>query len=379
MKETNRQLLDVVCHVLNGTVLPDIIFWEPLLALAKMHNFIGYLYRVACQRQDIPKPVYTQIHKLYWMSVAQQAQQSHEAERIFSALQEKGIPFAPIKGEEVRMVYPASDLRFSCDIDFLYPEDRRKEVNSLIESFGYTQQISAAHNDTFVCNMVTVESHFALFEEGSEESAYYADVWSKLLTEDGIRYHFSKGDLYIYMLLHIKKHMLHGGAGIRSVIDLWLWNKTYDVLSDDYVKRELEKLGLVRFANTMQRLAKIWLEGETSDEDMDLLGDFIFNGGAYGTFEQKAQLEASVTGEHASEKIKMRFLLKRIFPPYADMCVRYPILKKASILLPFAWVVRLFATLFTSRRKHIKRDMEIASHLSEDNVTKMSRIRELIE
>lgn len=57
---------------------------------------------------------------------------------------------------------------------------------------------------------------------------------------------------------------------------------------------------------------------------------------------------------------------------------RYPILKKAPILLPFYWIKRWFEVLF-KRRKNIKNTVNIMQQITNEKVEKYSKILEITE
>ena len=98
--------------------------WEDLYALCREQNLIGFLYRAAASDANVPEAVRAKIQRQYLLSVAQQVQQDYYRAQIFAALAAAGIRYLPLKGEDLRAVYPATDLRFSCDIDFFYDATR---------------------------------------------------------------------------------------------------------------------------------------------------------------------------------------------------------------------------------------------------------------
>ena len=118
-------LLSVLQDVLNGAE-PGIPgdAWEDLYALCREQNLIGFLYRAAASDANVPEAVREKIRRQYLLSVAQQVQQDYYRAQIFAALAATGIRYLPLKGEDLRAVYPATDLRFSCDIDFFYDATR---------------------------------------------------------------------------------------------------------------------------------------------------------------------------------------------------------------------------------------------------------------
>lgn len=63
------------------------------------------------------------------------------------------------------------------------------------------------------------------------------------------------------MIVHMAKHFQNGGSGIRSIVDIWQFEKKMkDQMDWDYVETELAKVGLKAFLHHMEKLANIWFE-----------------------------------------------------------------------------------------------------------------------
>lgn len=346
-----------------GAPLPPGTDWEALFRLCRRHNLMGFLYRAAEKSDGVSVEVRDKINRAYTLSVGQQVQQDYYREKIADALRCAGIPYLPLKGEVLRKLYPSPDLRFSCDIDFLYPRERRGEVNAILSGLGFAQAQSDLHNDVFRLGAVTVEPHFELTDQGDPVRRYYRDVWARLKTDDGAEYRFTDEDFYIFHLLHMYKHMLHGGAGVRAFIDLWLWKNAHPEMDAAYLAGEYKTLGIEKFAGVCERLSRVWFDGEAGDADTDLLTDYIVVGGAYGNKEQSAQIQAAASGSSSGKRF--RYLWGRIFLPYRFMRLRYPLLARLPFLLPFFWVVRWVQALFPRKRERIRQEWKIAARLTD--------------
>lgn len=363
--------------VLDGEA-PDIPgdAWPALYKIAREQNLMGFLHRAAASASAVPSEVRDAIERQYYICLSQQVQQDHARAEIFAALEAAEIPYLPLKGEDLRAVYPSPEMRFSCDIDFFYDAARRDDVNTILAGLGYTSAGSDTHNDSFMRGVVHVEPHFALTDPDGAYAAYYADVWGRLVREEGSRYRFSDEDFYIYILLHTYKHFLHGGSGARSVMDAYLWRRAHPDMDREVLAEAYAAPGIARFAAQFERLGRVWFLGEAGDADTALLTSWILSGGAYGAAEQDAVMDAA---RHAKPRgARFRYLWRRIFLPYRFMCLRYPVVKRAPILYPFAQVVRWFSVLFSRDRKRIAQDLRVAGAIASDGVDTAARVWALV-
>jgi len=360
---------------LTGEPMPSHPAWGTLYRLAVQHNMVGFLYRaMAADPDGVPQELRDRVRHGYAVAVGQQVQQDYYREQIVSALRERGIPYLPLKGEDLRALYPSPDLRFSCDIDFFYPRERRNEVNRILSELGFARGKDEVENDSFSLGAVHVEPHFSLAGQGERCAVYYSDIWERLKTDDGQRYRFRDEDGYLFLLLHMYKHMRGGGAGTRAVTDILLWNREHPDADRAYIAGEAEKLGMARFVPLMERLTRVWMGEEPGDGDTDLLTAYIVEGGAYGTPEQRAQMTVVQKGCGR----RFSYLFRRVFPKYRAMRLRYPWLARAPWLLPFCYPLRWVQVLCSRDREKIARDWKVAAELTDDRMKQTERVRELI-
>ena len=373
-----QQLLCLVRHVLFGEALPQEMDWKRMRSLAFYHHLEGFLYYAMRGRNDVDESIKAECKKKQMVFVAQQLGQDAAAKAIYEALAKAGIRYMPLKAIWFRPLYPTPDLRFSCDIDFYFDSSHAKGVHSLLVAQGFVKEREDVHNYVYTKGILTVEPHFAI-ADGDKEAAYFGDVWTRATTQDGTLYTFSDEDCYIYHLLHTYKHMLHGGAGVRSVIDTWLWNKNKPQMNQAYLEAEYEKLGIAKFAKAIERLSRVWFDGEAGDEDMTCLETFVLQGGVYGTETQWAHMGYVEGNDPASlRRAKRRYLWKRMFPTYRDLCISYPVVKKWPILVPFVWVHRIIKALFTSKKKRIGDSIGVAQSIDQKGATLVSRVKTII-
>ena len=145
-------------------------------------------------------------------------------------------------------------------------------------------------------------------------------------------------------------------------------------MDEEYVYTELGKIGAAKFDKKIIALADCWLGDAEMDEESEILTDFLFDGGVYGTGKSSALMG---TDAESVQKTKRKYLLKRLFPPLKSLKLRYPVLNKCPFLLPVMWIVRIFDAIFT-RRGTIKRNLKDCGSMNEQDVEKAKRIKEII-
>ena len=376
MNENFQTFFNIIKSYLHGTALPTGLNWGAAFAFAKNHSLGNLFYLAVKNSAEIPAEVKGQMKAHFMANVAQQISQEYYAGEIFARLDEKGIKYLPLKGYVMRGLYPTPEARTSCDIDVFYDKSRREEVEEILSGFGFENHSDSANHGEWVKDEITVENHHELAANNGVYHEYYQGVWQRLNLVSGSQYVFSDEDYYIYLMVHAAKHFAHGGFGVRTVLDFYVYNQAKQ-LDREYLKTEFEKLQLTKFADEMEKLANVWFGDATADENSEFIGEYILKSGTYGlTTNSTAINSASANGSVKSAK--KRYWFKTLFPSYKNMCQPYPVLKKAAILLPVMWVYRWFDVLFT-RRKNVKAAMDRMKTLDEKSVDTAAKLLEITQ
>ncbi|MBR1676728.1 MAG: nucleotidyltransferase family protein, partial [Clostridia bacterium] len=205
------------------------------------------------------------------------------------------------------------------------------------------------------------EFHKCIFEGSLKET--FGNGFDRAKLKEGYKYFYElpPEDFYISILGHSAYHFAHGGGvGIRHVIDVYLYKKTYK-FDDEYLERELEKCGLTKFRKQFEKLADYLFADGEGDEFTEKLADYVLDSSVLGNEDKKQA--SDIVSNNSDSKIKsakLKTLLKLIFPPFKTMKGYYPILKTLPILLPFCYVARLFAVII-KRPQSIKKIRKITN------------------
>ena len=287
---------------------------------------------------------------------------NYELERLKEAMEEAEIPFIPLKGSVIRKYYPEPWMRTSCDIDILVKkEDLDKASLFLTSNLQYLKEERATHDISFFSsNGVHIELHFDLVEEGRAKNAIkiLSGVWEQVVLSKGSNYCYEMHDafFYFYHIAHMAKHLESGGCGVRPFIDLLILDNM-DHADNNERNELLSKGALLQFANASRKLSKVWFIGDASDDISGQMQEFVLQGGSYGSVDNRVAAKK----KHG----KIRYLLSRIFIPWAKLKRYYPILEKDPILMPIMQIRRWFMLLNPNVRKMVK--MELAANKNIQN------------
>ena len=159
------------------------------------------------------------------------------------------------------------------------------------------------------------------------------------------------------MTAHEYKHYTLIGTGVRSLADTYVFLRRYNSSLDwSYINSELEKLGISGFERSNRELAmKVFsMEQLTEAERQEL--DYYVTSGVYGSNENL--IENGI--KYRSGGSKARYILYRIFPPVSYVERVVPWAGKSRLLIPFAYIYRMFRGMTTGRKavskeiKHIR-------------------------
>lgn len=289
-----------------------------------------------------------------------------EAERrkIFSAFEQQGIRYLPLKGAVLKDDYPAFGMREMADNDILCDPDRMDDVKAVMKSLGYRCETHphSKDDDYFKPPSLNFEMHRRLFNKGENEIfySYFSQIRSKLLCDDNSRCALCMSDelFYLYLLAHEYKHYTLSGTGLRSLLDIYVFLKKHgDALDRRVLSEELSALGLKDFERRNRELAfAVFSDGEINGVGDEMLSDFITSG-VFGTYEQGVyqSLDRALQGDDSAQA-KRKHIFNRIFLTENDLREMYPFFYRHKLLRPFLFLFRVFRGLF-AHPKAVLRDL----------------------
>lgn len=278
--------------------------------------------------------------------------QTVELEQISASFTKAGIRFIILKGSVLKQLYPQSDFRTMGDIDLLIDEENLKKGGEILVSLGYRPNLlDLTNHDVYYKEPVmNIELHHELFTATRESFAeIFVDIWNKTEKVNGLMHRLVPDYCFAYILAHAMGHYKWGGTGIRSFMDFYIYrNKMADKLDYEKIRSLFSGINEAELYDDFISLSDVWFMNKDADEKYSAISEYILKGGTYGTFEN--QVTMGMKG-----KSKGKYLLERFFPSLSYMQDSFPVLKKAPVLLPVFWIVRMVKGATVNRKQNLEK------------------------
>ena len=373
--------------MVNGVAPPenDNADWQGIIDFAKKQSVLN-LVAYAAESLKIKPDEHTArfLDEFRMQKMIVEAQQELAAGDACKKLDEMGVRHMLLKGSVMKKFYPSPDMRTMGDIDILVEASRCDEVVKAFIADGFKFVGEGDLHSNVKKDNAYIEFHRSMVDSCHETlSAYYGDGFRlpHRCEKSKYEYKLSDEDFYVFLVAHIAKHYRYGGTGIRSLLDLYVYEKVLPSLDFNYINGELEKIGLLVFCNKIRKITYDWYSG-SFDGEFDIMSEYIVSGGVYGIdgiSMQNSFILDNIDEDIHSKKIKNIFGI--IFLNYDEMKIRYPVLKNKKFLLPLFWIVRFFDTIIHNpnnakgRFNDSKKIMNIDDNMVE--VQKISGIKKL--
>lgn len=360
-KRVAAYVIRLISSVVNGTVPPKIQDddWGRIIAFAKKQSVLNIVAYAAETSEEKPDELTLKFLKEFRMQkMLVEAQQELAACDACEKLDEMGVRHMLLKGSVMKNYYPSPDMRTMGDIDILIDSSRCDEVVDAFVADGFEFVDEGDLHSNVKKGNTYIELHHSMIDKNHEVlSKYYGDGFlrAKKSGNGEYEYKLSEEDFYVFLVAHIAKHYRYGGLGIRFLLDLYVYENAVPTLDLDYVRGELEKVGLLEFYEKIRKITFDWYSGNF-DGEFNIMSEYIVSGGIYGI--EGTEMQNSYIYDHLHEDFrfqKIRTVFKIVFLEYKEMKIRYPILQKRKFLLPLFWIVRFFDTVIHNPRNALQR------------------------
>lgn len=352
------EILKAFIHKDKLQTLPNLSL-KNLFDLSVKHNVAGIVYDMIAPLMEDQKnsAIYQQFQQQNIVTVYNSAIRESEMSAFSEKLEQAHIPYVFFKGAEIKKLYPQPDLRTMGDVDVLVHEESMKAVKDILESLGYEKSDGGSTVWTFHNGFLSYEIHSRLvtgnYWNDIDYEAYFEKIFDKLIpAEKGCRKYFSVEDHFIFLCFHLAKHLDSSGAGIRMFMDIALYLMCCQREMDwDYIWRECKNIKLDEFVQIAASACKEWFEIDLNmktkaaeKETLDQLRGYVMSGGIFG-FERDESFRRLRKGMKSKKNensllIKIRALIKIIFPDRKHMACFLPKVSRYPFLLPVAWCKR---------------------------------------
>ncbi len=306
--------------------------WEELFRLTAMHNLLGVTFPVIDKLHDdsdIPLGVYTR-----WAMAARTIQHKNErmleyCRDLYRRFSEDGFRTCIFKGQAAARRYPSPLLRQSGDID-IWVEGDRDAVLDYLRARYTVKKVFYHHCDAGIFDKVGVEVHFTPTWMNAPAAnrklqAYFESIageqFSNYNEELAFNVPTARFDA-VYMLLHMLRHVLDEGLGLRQVLDYFYVLKDLSAIDREQVLSDARHLGLTGFASGimyvlenvfgMDRNQMLCAPDESQGQ---FLLDEIMISGNFGRFDPRNEHEKDESHiRHARRKLSRSLRFLKYYP-----------------------------------------------------------------
>ncbi len=348
--------------------------WEYIYDKSNEQNISGLLFPAIMKLDKKFLPSDELIRKwnnvmLVTMSVT--SRRYNEFIRMCRIVNKNGIKMIGLKGCILRNIYPVPELRTMGDFDVLVDSKSMKDITKIFKDNGYE-----IINDAFGIICKNSIAYWEIFDTMEEEFRIRPDKYDELFLNNCI----SKNDatfpeytyFFAHMIVHMGKHYIREGAGIRNLCDAALFIKKYKDNIDFNKAREIcneqNYSNIYSYIiNTVNKWYGIDISGinNIEEKDCDLFMEYTLLNGIFG---KQDNTIVSQVAKHEDDSIGG--IRKILFPTVKMLDYRYKYLKKMPFLLPIAWIQRIFSAMFRWKYslKTMAGDMKEAVEFSEERM-----------
>lgn len=343
-----------------------------VIKLAEQHHVLPLIFEAiyACPAATAMDGVlFMQCKRSTVQSVMVQALKTEEFLALNRHLRANGVTPVVVKGLICRNLYPHPDCRTSGDEDVLCGEHQFKSCHRAMIEFGMEPSASSLESYEVPYrkedSALLIELHKTLFPQRSDIfsdcNRFFDNCFDRLIEVDvqgDPVATLNHTDHMLYLILHAFKHFLHAGFGIRQVCDMVLYANAFGEQIDwEYIQLKCRGLRADRFAAALFDIGEKHLgfhpdkahypySWKQMNANGDQLLDDLLHGGIYGSSDMSRVHSSNMTLNAVSADKKGKKskgnLLKTVFPPAKSLELRFPYLRRAPVLLPVAWISRIF-------------------------------------
>ena len=355
-REQRLLLLTLSDHLQKRSTIPEEgIDWHALAVLADAHEVAGIVYKQC--KEWIPGQYRSQFERAYSSALFAYANRRRAYQEIQVAFAENSIQSITVKGLEVAALYPIPALRTMGDLDILVHQQDKERADQILIRLGYQTKMKNPNYDwTYYRDGMEYELHHQMFYiydkdiNDPKQVTFFNDYWP--YAKDGQldwSFHF------LYMLVHLKKHLMLYGAGFRMFFDLAVIMNSGIILDWPWIEKKLDEFHLCKFADVCFGLIEAWFSAEVPINHprmeidlLDRLTDRVARDGIFG-FDNKnnyanVEVNTILKGGEQHWCSRIRVFLRNVFPPYRQIAYvkEYNFLQGKPLLLPVAWIFRFY-------------------------------------
>lgn len=337
--------------------------WERIFTLAKDHNILPIIYESARDLPEFQTADASLRASFLNGSISMVVRQQTRTElflETYKALTDAGLKPLILKGLVCRMLYPQPDYRPSSDEDLWIAPSEFSLCDSVLKQCGYTcvkdhvtpSVLEAVQTINYETPHLTLEIHINPFGTTSGTHRAMNRIFSgaqkhpvSFSYQGQTLWTLSPTAHYLFLLVHLYKHFLSAGSGIRHLLDLCLFDTAYSAsINRAAVEKAVKALHLETFYAGLLKIGKTFLGfhdlPQGRDVDIRPLLAEIMEAGCFGVQEEARRYSSAFTQASLRNDIPGGSLISILFPSVNRLRTQSPLLDRHPVLLPIFWVKR---------------------------------------
>ena len=402
MEDKVEDFLNIMKYAIHQnfpTELPKLheeVNWGILLQLAKEHNLFPLFHEVACryseynERSDYTKNMHTALN-----IVAHQVRKTETFLELYRDFIKEDLHPIVMKGIVCRQLYGKyAEHRPSGDEDILVRKEDFYKVKAVMERNGFVcslPNVTETHLERVQeigfykqeCKFL-IEVHTNVMgyanEMHTQMTSCFKDVFEHVRTleiRDVPITTMSHTEHCAFLVLHAFKHFASSGVGVRQMLDILLYQKTYEQEIDwEWVKSALEENHAINYLGDIQYIGKHYLGFELKKRyeicNPEIMLEDMIDVGVFGKKDKADIFGASISVLTINEKKNgIVSWIRLAFPSLKIMILKAPYLEQKPWLLPVEWVRRWV--------RFLKQAKKYNGNLLVDSVKKSEERKKIIE
>lgn len=374
--------VQLIKYVVNGAGMVELpklrepIDWDALEAISREHNLFPLFHEAACQFQEYrDRENYDDNINSVMTVIGQQIKKTEAFLELYRAFLKEDLHPIVMKGLICRQLYGKNaEKRPSGDEDILVQKEDFYKVKEVMEAHGFVcskpdvtmAQLDQLQDVGFYENKIgfLIEVHTNIMGHTNEMRTKMGDCFKNVFKHTrtvDIRNvpitTMSHTDHFLFLVLHAFKHFSLSGVGVRQMLDILLYQSTYEQEIDwENVKAALEENHALGYLGDLQYIGEQYLGFELATRyetcsPNGLLQDMM-EVGVFGKHDDSDILAARINlNVKQGENPGVLAWIRMGFPPVRYMMDEAPYLKEKPWLLPVEWVKR-WKRFFKKMKRH---------------------------
>lgn len=374
---TNKQLLKIISKALKNEKYTQKATDEKELLIQADTNGLLPLLFFGITKDVLTDKNYQKLKKRFFAGVYNDNNQKIIIKKINNIFNQNNIDHIFLKGTHLKEIYQESYLRPMGDIDLIIKKDKINASRVLFKENNFKNYSRNAEHDVYLNNDYFVEVHREIYAKtDSKDENSLLRPWDFAVKDEKHRYRFDYAFEGVYLIHHLKKHVLSSGIGLRSILDISIFFNYYEKeIKRDLLEELLNENELNVFFQTILYINKKAFDIDSNfldknfklnNKDYQEILDYMMVSGIHG----KAG-NINLMAPRVAKKGKVKTFFRLVFPKWEDMKENYSWLKYLPFLLPLAYLIRgfqflLFKTKYTFKKlKNIRKSKEEAKELDQ--------------